>query len=1030
MKNATLLTFACFSLLLTGCGGGGGASSSNDALPSIPPSHNSGGTTMPPVTDPDTGTPIPPPVINGEIEITAVIGATGLPYHYQIPWPELPTDVTYKATDLPSWASVDANGAIVGTPGEGSATAWLPITVTATSTDKIITATGHMVVEHGAATIAYTDDYKNILDYYATTYNGEKRQLRNDLTGALQGEIQFIQSHTAAPNNNWKENKQDQTQSIYRPNLVSLRDALVVFIPTQESRPITVDLRVSSPGKADLTVSMAPPEAIPAPDKQPSHSVTYSKRAWSVVIPWDYVKTGMALHLISDSGAPDEVQGSLAADSIDYGKASYMVYSSIKLGMLTAPTTAFKYTVDAPIKAASEYFSTIPVSQLVMSVYASMELPRAIVSDRGTQEPTIYAAPDHSATEGGAYGGDMRGDVAKSTVGMGIDTANFGISSNTINQSYDHVFKINQVHFAQGAYTNGVAGHCCSGGNGVATLDAGRGNEASHEWGHNYGMGHYPGRGLTQDGRWAFHNPSEGWEYLPFYHRLRVNLGTYYGDGVVPTECQWGDPDYPEQANETRARTCQNGWIFQTDPMSGGKYGGSPLNSYTNYTARTAGYIQRDIGQYPVPDAAFQSGYKMWDTALGEYQDWDKSKPVPVAVGVPVATILGGYDPDYPTDYQYQGTDQDQAVIYPTFHGNYGNVFDLPAPNLSDGQDHCWVDVSNAAGTHKLVEIANTRLNTNVINRLSFNLHARFKPTLAKLSCRIGGKTTLLTETTLDGLDLTDQLPAAAIVGQENGFKQLKEQDLKNIEQAVMALDADAIYSYSTELGAQIAAFSVAELQGGLSGVAATRAVKIKATQQAVAHIERLIGYANQLGLSPQQTGDRLLAYLKDNGLVDTDDLTLQGGPIYGFNGVYSKPNTAYLSTILDKSSVKVINDVTDAASHQWIMDMQGKLHVVASPELCLATTGGYGSAQTIQICNPAAANQHWSWDTSNPDRPTLVAANGQCADHNASNDVLGLYTCTGNWNQRWFNIKQSKALWLALLDGAGIKQIRSIITP
>lgn len=998
MRVTTLFFVAGFALLIGGCGGG--------------------------------GTNVTPPVVNGEIAITAAVGAAGLPYHYQIPWPDMPTGVTYKATDLPAWASVDSNGAIVGTPAEDSVAAWLPITVTATSIDKIITATGHMVVEHGAATLAYTDDYKNILDYYATTWNGKKRQLRNDLTGDLEGEIQFIQSHTAAPNNNWQENKQDQTQSIYRPNLVSWRDVLVVLIPTQKSPPITIDLRVSSPGKADLTVSMAPPEAIPAPDKQPGHSVTYSKRAWSAVIPWDYVKTGMALHFISDAGAPSAVQGSLSADNIDYGKASYMVYSSIKLGMLTAPTTAFKYTVDAPIKAANEYFSTIPVSKLVMSVYAPMELPRVIVSDRSTEEPTIYAEPEHSATTGSVYSGDMRGDVAKSTVGMGIDTANFGISSNTINQSYDHVFKIDQVHFSQGAYTNGVVTHGLSGGNGVATLISGRGNEASHEWGHNYGMGHYPGRGLTQDGRWAFHNPSEGWEYLPFYHRLRVNLGKYIGNNF-PVECQWGNPDYPSQAAETPARICQNGWIFQNDPMSGGNYGASPLSDFTNYTARTAGFIQRDVGSYPVPDASYPSGYKMWNTQLGEYQEWDENKPVPVAVGVPVATILGGYDPDYPSDYQYQGTAQDQAVIYPTFHGNYGNVFDLPAPDLSDGQDHCWVDVSNAAGTPKLVEIAHQRLNAGVINRLSFNLHASFKPTLAELYCRISGKTTRLTKTVLDGKNLTTQLPPPAIVGQENGFKQLKANALKAIEKGVMALDANALYSYSLNLAVKISAYSQKGLKSGLPITAAKRAIKIKQAMQANQHLNRVVGYANQLDMNAQQKQQLVTQFLKGKGFIDAG---ITGNPVQSLTGsaLLDHYDEAYLMTTTNKKGqLDIQQNLNGKESHQWVMDVQNKLHPVNQPYLCLTASGGSRGTVTLQSCSTSAAGQRWQYRTDT--KQLVSAANSDaCLDDHSTQHYAETWNChaTGGANQGWTGLVRNDALWLGLLNGNSIKQVKALLSP
>ncbi len=49
------------------------------------------------------------------------------------------------------------------------------------------------------------------------------------------------------------------------------------------------------------------------------------------------------------------------------------------------------------------------------------------------------------------------------------------------------------IHHARGKYANGESNHGLSGGNGILTLIDSVGNEFSHEIGHHYGLGHYPG---------------------------------------------------------------------------------------------------------------------------------------------------------------------------------------------------------------------------------------------------------------------------------------------------------------------------------------------------------------------------------------------------------------------------------------------------------------------------------------------------------------------------------------------------------
>lgn len=409
------------------------------------------------------------------------------------------------------------------------------------------------------------------------------------------------------------------------------------------------------------------------------------------------------------------------------GEATQVAFQSIRLGMLThVDLKSGHYTLNNPILAATDYFQTIPTSRLIMGSYADMQLDKVIV-----RSGVIY--DDASPTTGSYYAGDMRGDVAKSQVSVGINLANFGITSNNMNQSYPHLFKQTTIHHAWGNYENGRVPHGLSGGNGIATLVDSRGNEASHEWGHGYGLGHYPGAGLTDDERFKGHHADSGWGFIAHRKRLRDNL-----------------VDNSESAELKPATFHLNGRIpYGRDAMSGGSDNTS-FSVYTHHTAYSARFIQNHLERYPLPTTEFASGYKKWNEERGQYEEFNyptsEKRLAAKEVGVAVATILGGYDPDS-TDYG------NNAVIYPVFHGNYGNVFDLPIPDLTLADesgtllDQCWLDISNAQGDSKLVSVAANRHSNNSINQLHINLKAEFRPTLAILNCRRDGIDYELTRT-------------------------------------------------------------------------------------------------------------------------------------------------------------------------------------------------------------------------------------------------------------------------------------------
>ena len=94
------------------------------------------------------------------------------------------------------------------------------------------------------------------------------------------------------------------------------------------------------------------------------------------------------------------------------------------------------------------------------------------------------------------------------------------------------------IHHSAGLYANGRAEHGLSGGNGMATIYSSSGNELSHELGHSYGLGHYPGQNGSLPGDAATinatHHADSGWGWNAYRDAMRTNLqmGTYRPEGV------------------------------------------------------------------------------------------------------------------------------------------------------------------------------------------------------------------------------------------------------------------------------------------------------------------------------------------------------------------------------------------------------------------------------------------------------------------------------------------------------------------
>ncbi|QQD20803.1 hypothetical protein GJQ54_03010 [Oceanospirillaceae bacterium ASx5O] len=942
------------SLLLSACGGGGGS-----------------------ITNIDT------PTESGTAENTELhqvlkamaeqlpVAAVSLPY--QNPGISVPAGAVFSAQNLPAWAAINTNtGVISGTPDQ--------------------THPGHRITlrlekdhQHAEVNInlpvvpAEQFDELSARDYYAEKFGGGKRSLRNDLTGELSGEVLFLQSHSVRPTGNFNPDSGDETRSIYSPRLVALRDALLLFIPATDTTPVTLDVQYRHHGGEWNTLPMQPPSALPKADYQGPEQVAFSTRAWNVPLPWEVIRNGLELRFITDSGSEREQEGLLPAADIDIGPASQIVFQSIRLGMLTHfDKTSGHFTLNNPVLAASDYFQTIPVSRLVMASYADMRLDRVMV-----RSGAIYDSV--SATDGGIYGGDMRGDVAKSQVSIGINMANFGITSHHMNQNYTHLFKQITNHHAWGNYQNGRQQHGLSGGNGMGTLTSSSGNEASHEWGHAYGLGHYPGAGLTEDGRFQRHYADSGWGYIAHRSRLRDNLTDGWASELQPKTFHF-------------MGRIGHGW----DAMSGGSPN-TPLSAYTHHTAYSARVIQNDIGQFPLPDSTYTSGYKIWDETLGEYRNFaapaNQVRPVPTAVGVPVATLLGAYNPD-----------TDEAVIYPVFHGNYGNIFNFPAPDMTSNNDMCWLDVRNNSNEQRLIQVAASRHVASSVNQLHMNLPAEFRPTSATLNCRRGGVQTELTRTEFDGL--IPELPPVAIVGQDAGFRQLRERELAELS-TIFAQQSTADFPVLTSQQLTLLnSYVHDERLQYLSSAALPVYGRWYQQQQQARLLSRLVNKF-QADLLPETVQNELLNTTLTHIAESGSDISLPttGSAIYGerrFAGQNSD------------NQLLLTNSV--AEERQWFMTANGRIQPADEPWLCLSPASG---RLTLLLCDNNNSSQYWQHTEL---RQIKNQSTGQCIDYAFNNGTLVMYGCHGNNNQKWNVPAANNSLLLNLLPGNTIRQLVNML--
>lgn len=822
---------------------------------------------------------------------------------------------------------------------------------------------------------------ENTAGFYDENAEDATRSIRNDLAGNFTAMIQFSQNHTVDPTGNAAKQM---------PRLTSEKDTLLLVTPTTDMGDlIALNAEIYSNSRLIRRIALQEPSRIPASDQTNSDSrlkVQYSKQAWTAHLNWDEVKPGLNIRIIEPTSRKN---GRLAATDIDFAAPGELVVQSIRLGLLSDPPTANFLFLNSPEVAGADYLQTIPAAKITVTKYDDMILRKVMVGS-GKIYDTI------SDTHGDVYSGDMRENTAKSTFSTGINLANWGITSaGMVSQQQPQLTQSVVIHHARGSYQNGYATHGLSGGNGILTLIDSVGNEFSHEIGHHFGLGHYPGQS-GENYFWASHHHDSGWSYMSYRKRMRGNI-------------IWDATNLSNRLNGTPLY--KNQYIFAPDSMAGGSFSSS-LSRYTHYTGYSTYHKIQPAFAKPVWDENSPTGYKLWNAATRQMEVYQPKVPSsnevwynradgnylkPNKFGVPVFTIVGGYDPV-----------TNVGLLYPAARGNWGNVFNLPQADTSLNSSSCWASVTFLNKPAENIALAPIRMGSNA-NKFHINLAQSDSPKHVDLYCKKSGEEAVKLSS-IDIPNYTTPLPAAVILGQKYGFSVLRQIEQPLLEQALIANQGKLISSLSTSN--KILYDSYREYKNDFSATARTELDRYEQQEGLLYRLNRWVNVYRQDLFSSPAANNALRSFISELGLPTTNPM--QGATML----VMPNMNSACLKAekTLGASSPSLFmsgrNGCDGQAETLWIYDAVGKIHSARYPEYCIAGAG-------LALCNNSMNNQIWSATISgntqlfNQGNICLDLTGGHVPAVNGRGS-LTTYSCTSGNNQKWSAVQQSQNFVLA----------------
>lgn len=818
------------------------------------------------------------------------------------------------------------------------------------------------------------------------------RTIPNNLTeGTLKGRVQFAQTHTIDPNNNAERNE---------PSLIPFRNALLLFTPQEELSSLTATVTATYNNvKNTNTYTMNTPINMPNSDRNNANKkdVTYSKRSYSVMLPYNMVTPDMKITFnavtktgkILDGAIYNNTNDLYTQPSIEFAAPQEGVFLFLKLGMLVGVPTDPVYQfdmIDDAAHAMAEYFQTVPFASLVNGKYEDVVLNEVILSSGKIYTgQSDYQNPD-------AYSGDMREDVAKAQFSVGIDLANKGVASSPLNQSHEiaHDMFYFTVHHTQGKYAGKVQGHGLSGGNGIGTLYASSGNEFSHEVGHGYNLGHYPFSDTVAYG--SIHGYQTGWGYDAYHNRMRANIA-WNSNGGEETFMQYFIPPFQKLFN------------WNKDSMAGG-WVDSAISRYTHNTAMTTRQIQQNIkDRYFLSDSKLNNEYvyMQWDSANKKVElsgdiSFLQQRINPTEKGVEVITVLGGYDPENPT----------QSVLYPHLRGNWGNIFGSLFQTIKP-TGNIYLEITyndSAANPVEYVLLNESRYQSNIINKFHVNIPASKKPIKVVLYNKGVAKTINIAASIYD-----TPMDKPVIIGKEKGYQDVIAKDVASLNSLLNNKNV-ASYTLTDNEKYLIDTLSfnnsIELLEANPKAIANDYLNK----QAGIKKIDDFIEENYEL-LENNDTQ-------KDTELANIISSSGLGKVEYYFN--QSVINDKCMTVSTDDNMTVSVATCNNLENQRWVMDSLGRIHSAVYPGYCLEL----GKMQNLQLCSENL-NQQWKvkTDTGKIQYENIGKPNN-CIDNSVSepNKIIA-YQCNSGANQQFKEeISEDDNKYLSIMQGSLIEDI------
>ncbi|TNL56564.1 M66 family metalloprotease [Acinetobacter bereziniae] len=1003
------LTICTLSAMLIACGGGGESHSVNDQPSNLPQNPGDGtnelpGDGTPEIPDNGSGgsnngsTETPPNSgsdgsNNGSIETPPENGSGRFEYGSTETPPNSGSDGSNNGSTEtpPENVSGGSNNGSTGTPPENGSGG-------SNNGSEGNTGTTPPTVDK------YPEPVKNkisnkILGFYDFNGQGENRLLRNDLTGNFAAMVQFVQSHAVNP----KNNEQDKM-----PRLTTEKDALLLVTPLVAMGELNqLQAEIYQGNQLIRTVNLKEPSRLAASDQSNQDDrarVMYSKQAWSLALKWNEVRPGLSIRVIDPV---NNRSGTLGGSDIDFAAPGELVVQSIRLGLLTdAPKSNGHYMLLEPEKAGTDYLQTIPAAKMIVSKYEEMKLNRVMVASG-----VIYDSA--SATNGGVYDGDMRENTAKSTFSVGINLANWGVTSSSMqSQEQPQLTQSVVIHHARGKYANGESNHGLSGGNGILTLIDSIGNEFSHEIGHHYGLGHYPGSvetsGSPTNYFWSAHHADSGWGYIAFRNKMRGNLN-------------WGSTNLGDGSNGVP--NFQNLYAYGWDAMSGGA-SASSISKYTHYTGYSTWLkIQPAFDKY-IWDANSITGYKKWNANTRQMVDAQPKTPnsgnvwynsadgnflKPRLFSVPVYTILGGYDPV-----------NQVGIVYPAARGNWGNVFNLPQVNTSSTAASCWLNVQYASKVEHIA-LAPQRVNAGSnANKFHVNLAQSDTPQNVDLYCQKTGQQAVKLSSISIPVAVEAMTPFVTI-GKEAEYSALRKIEMPQLEQALLNNQGKAVVKLDANSRLLFDSYRLFKTE--LSPNAQLEMVRYTQQQIKLYRLNRWIN-AYRVDLESGnaeaiEAFNRFVAKLELNNDFNLNEVSsLKNGT-----------NCLKVETLSDGKLNAYISGksaCTGDDSEQWIYDAMGKIHSKKYMDQCLASQAG---VINLASCNNESSAQAWMINST----LQRIEQGSKCFDLeygylNNNRARLISYNCGTGGNQKWTSLLSNNSLILAATSSANLPLIKQLL--